>query len=74
MVETILSEDLSTIDCKTFTKSENAENYFKKCAAKYGVTDEFDLDCCIDDGFCDTFDENGKDVCIMIKEITFEDI
>lgn len=73
LVEVINSSDLSTEKCKTFSRVSKAEKYFRKLVRGFGITNEEDIDGCLDDGFCDTIDSDGNDVCVMIKEITFED-
>ena len=73
LVEVINSSDLSTEKCKTFSNTDKAEKYFRELVRDFGITNEDDIDGCLDDGFCDTFDSNGDDVCVMIKEITFQD-
>jgi hypothetical protein len=65
---------MSTDKSKAFTKTEKAEEYFKKILREdIHLIDEDDIEDALDNGYYDDPDDGGCGTSVIIKEISFED-
>jgi hypothetical protein len=74
LVEVVNQDDMSTDKSKAFTKTEKAEEYFKKILREdIHLIDEDDIEDALDNGYYDDPDDGGCGTSVIIKEISFED-
>ena len=74
LVEVVNQDDMSTDKSKAFTKTEKAEEYFKKILREdIHLINEDDIEDSLDNGFYDDPDDGGCGTSVIIKEISFED-
>jgi hypothetical protein len=73
LVEVVNGYDLSTDYCRCFSNTVSADEYFRTLVGRFNITDnEDDIDCFIEDGFCD-FDYEGEKMSIITKCVIYEE-